>query len=1324
MSREVPLTKEPDLATEKDTESDDSKSSTSTELCDEPDQLSDFDSEEPTSISEASVQVLSTGEANITKLPSPSPADNPGLPISELLLANDPSPLKPLRNAIIPLKSRECFVLESKPITLSKTFTVISIESVDTEYSSVQQPLLVREEFKILPHEKMEVLPPEEIVNLANISSIAAADNIRFTSQAEAFSPRVTESDSMLSFSNETFICKPTTDVSFYVADNTLKSSVSMDTSQVTCSRESSSGPEGDNVKHMSSEKIESSAKIDASDAFKQSSSTEKKSPVSSEFFVPFHTSKLKVTTNEGTNSHDTISKESKDSNYDFGTEKSVENVSEICGIGASNTRLAQQYITYSSPPEVLHPENKTEGEISKIPTNLQFVKFTDNCKQEITSVPEITQENHWGTVEPLKYLITETLQYLHDTQCSAPTSLPSGNLSPTEPITMLQYDIPTTTDKEDVRDSDVEPKEELKADIRIDCVCTERSRSEFHRSVVPFSYMAICDTADNDHDEQPDALKILKSEEDRCVSMGENEDISKFLELNMILQDREQVMKEGDQACEVRNIANMEITETDNAEMSEVLEIGHNIQLGRRNSENALKIIQENSEILQRILHCQVRRPSMLSEEESNDSNLPSIPTSSSPGNADITHCQQAVSGKMKTVSSDTCIQAVLSPKDDVSVKLASESSLNSPISIHSLPKCDKAINIFPDHPQSEEGVSIESKRLQLEKEHVQKHAPSLGSDRSLSLSQEISNEKHPRFSAASYILKTETGLSDNVTQVLYPSDEQSLSQSEDTSNLTGSSVYSSSPLCENIHHMENRAHGTTELELDRQQTSTMQSEWKRFQALDSSLDENISSKLPKHYSPQATICTSYSSYISKVVKENLQVQDPPTVPVTETEGIMSVKWTDNDDGDIKLDKYFITTERTSSDFQFHIDTSFPMPSSDLSSSSWFTEKSKLKDDSSATKSTFESHKLSRPSSNYLTYSSDFSTSEYEYSPARTKSRCTEDKSDYFQHNSSNYTESLPSWYTKHSTTCPSDSFTLTSSDRTEISPRGDYLQKSSYSSTQGFTEDFHYSFRPDATSTLDLDSKTQDVTSRNSTRGQSRPHSTIISDVTSTVVLNRSYSSSSIDGCLTRIRPGLSSPADSSNQEHLPFFKSESEISSSKALDKHASTEYNPTYEIENSMKVPATAEYRHSSKPPKRNEPGPKHAEDLSPPNYYSFPHSRCDKNSPPSPMKLEYRKDSFDPNNLSTESPLVTPSLSATKVDISHSNSLSPTKSKNIYVSMPPLNTTNLGSPTRSTSNFDPFPPRATMRQPRELGIKLGLYSSDCANKNVKATNKKT
>lgn len=1360
ISREVPIIKEQGLATEKDTESDDSKSSTSTELCDEPDQLSDFDSEEPASISETSVQVLLTGEADVTVLPFPSPADKSDLSASKLPRANDPSPLKPLKYAVTPSESRGCFILESKSsVAPSEKFAGKSVESVGTESSPEQQPLLVLEEFKIRSSEDTEILPPEEIANLANISSTVAADNVGLTSQAESFSLKIHEFDSKLSSSDETFVCKPTTEVYIHATDNTCKLPVSMDTSKVMCSKDSTSGSEDDHAKHTASEELESAIKMDASDILKQTSSTEGKSPVSSEWFIPLHTTKSKMTTNEETNSHDTILKENKDRNYDFWTKKDFESLSEVYGTVASDTHLAQQHITYLSSPDVLCPENKTEEEMSKISADLKSVKFTGNCLQKSTPVLEITLENHWDSVETLKYPITETLQYLHDTQCALPTSLSSRNLSPTTPMRMLQDDTTTTTtEKEDVRDNDVGSKDELKVNVRTDQLRTEISVPELHRFCVPLS-----DTADNDQDVQTDALQCLKCEEDRCVNMGDNRDVSELCELNLTLHVNKLAMKEGSQACEVGDIANMEITETDSAEMSEVLEIGQNIHLGRRNSENALKIIQENSEILQRILHCQVRRPSKLSEEESSDSNLPSIPTSSSPEKADITPCQQlqAVSDKMKRVSSDSCIQAVASPKDDVSGKLTSEILLTSIIPGHLLPKCHKATKIFPDHTQSEEGVSIETKRHHLEKEeHIQettaehfdsccylipavpvdfmkereffkprqeeKHAACLSSGKSLSLSQEISSDKTPRFSADSHILQPESKISDTVTQVLHSSNEQSLSQSEDaaTFNLTGSFVPSSLPLCANVHHVESREHGTTELELERKQTSAIDSGWKGFQALDSSLDKNISSKLPKCYSAQATAFTSYRLYSSKVVEENLQFLDSSEIPVTETKVTASAKLTDKDDGDIRRHKHLITTERTSSDLQSHIDTSSSEPSSDSSISSWFAEKCKLKDDFSAAKSTFEKQKLSRPSSSYSVYSSDLSTSEYG-SSARTKSTCTEDKLDYFQRNSSTHTESLPSWYIKYSTMHPSDNFAIkSSSNGTEILPRGDYRQKSSCCSTEGFTEDFQYSFRPNATSTVDFNSGTQDVTSIERTGDQSRTHSTSVSGVTSSAVLNRSYSSSSIDGCITKMRPDLSLPANYSDQEHHPYFKSESDILSSQALDKHTSTMYSPTYEKENSMEVPATVECGPSSKPPRRSESEPKHSpEDLLPPHYSLFPHSRCDKDNPILPIKSEYRKDDFDPNDFSTESLLVTPSLSTTKTGTSYSNSLSPTKSKNIYVSLPPLKTSN-GSPTRSKSTFDPFPPRSSMRQPKELGIKLGLYSSDCGNKNVKSTNKKT
>ncbi|XP_047107783.1 uncharacterized protein LOC124776685 [Schistocerca piceifrons] len=84
---------------------------------------------------------------------------------------------------------------------------------------------------------------------------------------------------------------------------------------------------------------------------------------------------------------------------------------------------------------------------------------------------------------------------------------------------------------------------------------------------------------------------------------------------------------------------------DSDYLQMSELLEIDHKMHSGRRNSERALKIIQENSEILQRILQCQMRRASKFSEEGSNGTNgvseddsdsvkAPSVPSSTSTEN------------------------------------------------------------------------------------------------------------------------------------------------------------------------------------------------------------------------------------------------------------------------------------------------------------------------------------------------------------------------------------------------------------------------------------------------------------------------------------------------------------------------------------------------------------------------------------------------------------------------------------------------------------------------------------------------------------------
>jgi hypothetical protein len=172
-----------------------------------------------------------------------------------------------------------------------------------------------------------------------------------------------------------------------------------------------------------------------------------------------------------------------------------------------------------------------------------------------------------------------------------------------------------------------------------------------------------------------------------------------------------------------------------------------------------------------------------------------------------------------------------------------------------------------------------------------------------------------------------------------------------------------------------------------------------------------------------------------------------------------------------------------------------------------------------------------------------------------------------------------------------------------------------------------------------------------------------------------------------------------------------------------------YNPVplYEMDTPMQVLATDQYRYSSKSFRRNDSESKFPiKDLSPPGYSSLPQSRWEKSNPSSsslsPIKSEKRNEISDSQIFSIESSLVNASLSASKVG--KSPIVSPTKSKDIHVSLPPIKASNIGTPTKSKSKFDPFPPRPTMRQPKELGIKLGLYSTDSANKNGKIASKKT
>jgi hypothetical protein len=1354
LSRDIPVINEPDLQTDDskkdhDTESDDSKSSSSTELCDEPDRLSDFDSEEPTSISETSSQVLSTGEGNVTKLTVPSTANKSGPTTPELILENDLSLPKPSKYTIILSESKEVFLLDSKSslTTQSGKLTDKSSKRV-TESSLMEQPLLLLEECEIKPSKQMEeVLLCEELMKVSATSPGFAPDDtessvnkesFEITSQTEASPSIDTVSGLKLLSLKEIPVYEKTQDIYFSVADNTDKLSISEYSSEATSSRESSPGTELDHSKHSSSEKPGSAIKIDVSDILKRSSPTEEHSLVSSELLTHFQASELKTETTEKRNSDEISLKGNENSCYCFEVIKPVDYITEYSDMVESDTHFTEQPVTQQSTSEVMQPEEKTEMATSNISTELKSVKVTDYCMRKSALILEITQESHQDTFKSLQSPNIEAVQCVHNKQGISPTSLQCGDFSPTAPSRLLQDDICSTTDRNDGTNK------ELNSEIGI---YIEKPRLEINRSRVAFSDVTTYDTV-NDA-EQLNTLHESESKEDKSACMDVSEGVSKLLELNQGLQDQEQVLRTRNQACEVGNLVDRGENDIDYTEMSELLETDQNINLGRRNSKRALKIIQENSEILQRILQCQERRPSKLSEEESSDgtttipseadSNQPSIPTSTSPENVDVISCQQlqAESEVPKRDPRDSCILAFVSPKKDgVSVGLPNEVPLSSPIPTHSFPESE----VFSDHPQAEKEMSIELQSLQCEKEeHIiisttencDNHCYS--SARNLMLPKETSVKRDPIFSLASGILKPKP-VTDNITQVPHHSDEQFQSQSEDRT-ISNIFAHSSYPLSDNVYHVDSRACRNTELELDIENCSSkIQSSWKRFSGMDSNLSESISSKFPKCFSPEATNCNSHSSYASKDGKENLQFLESPAKVVTETKALISVKQTDvYHDDDFTTDKHFIT-ERASNDSQSHTDTSFSKPSRDLpSSSSWYFENSKLKIDSSPTKSATDSHNLlSHPGSDSSTFSAGLSISKpyasisrHEYSPTKSRNSADESNTDYFEHNSSKHREVISPWHTKESVTCPT---LKSSSDTTEITPVINYPQNSSCSSNKRFTEDFQYSSHSSATSDFEFSSGTRDAVHRTTRSNHNRPHSPVITDVTPTEILNRSFSSSCIDGHHRRTSPDLSSPPASPDQGHS-LFKSVHDESSSLAPEKTKSSMYDPIprHEMDSPMPVLASDQYRHSFKSSRRNDSESKFSiKDLSPMGHSSFSQSRWEgdnmSHSSSSPINSENRSEQSDSQTFPTEYSLVNASLSAAKVH--NSPTVSPTKSKDIHVSLPPIKTSSIGSPTKSRSKFDPFPPRPTMRQPKELGIKLGLYSTECANKNGKIATKKT
>ncbi|PSN45914.1 hypothetical protein C0J52_24204 [Blattella germanica] len=569
------------------------------------------------------------------------------------------------------------------------------------------------------------------------------------------------------------------------------------------------------------------------------------------------------------------------------------------------------------------------------------------------------------------------------------------------------------------------------------------------------------------------------------------------------------------------------------------------------------------------------------------------------------------------------------------------------------------------------------------------EKQVSNLTSTKSFTLSPEAPTRQNHRYS----LDFGKSALDSKDTKLRISSDDKFSSYFEDK-------VRFSSQLDED--YKESKAH---KFEPEKERYSTvLTSGRKRYKTLDSGLDESITSQFPKRYSPDYTIHSSYSSNL-RSARSGLDFFDKPLISNTET----SHKWTD--ESEFKTEKRLSLSRDSPTHFDSKISKYSYEPTS---SSSWLSEKSRRNDESSPTRTSFESrHDLfSTSSSHYSTHTSSVSISKpysrYDYALTKSESKTSDKDISYFSSDSSVSRDSHSPSSVREPTSRPYDSLTF-KSERSDVSSVDDYQQKLSYSPKRKYTDDHVYSFRPSVSSTVEFSSGTPEVTRRTSTREHTRPHSTIISDLTSMEVLNRSYSSSSIDGYLTRSRPDLTSISDSPERARSP-------VSSFKPIlddisDRSRSTLCrSPIYELDSPVKTSTSSHYRHLS--PRRDEFDSRiSSKDSSPPRYSSYSDSSWDKDSYSS-----LRKSTIDSKD-STSSSL------SSKIGKSYSPPTSPTKSKDIHIALPPIKS-SLGSPTRPKSKFDPFPPRLSTRQPKELGIKLGLYSTEVSSKNGKSSGKKT
>ena len=1291
----IPVIKEPEaeeVVDELDKDSDDSKSSTSTELCDEPDRLSDFDSEEPTSISDASSYAPAASEQVVMKIPSPVKS---GLPTPEVISPmKDEVPVKDQVSPICEIKhpdklSPGHFV--EKPISdiidVSPEFVSTAVSPMDKSLSPIQQ----------LPVQSYtpEILQPDiednfsmntETDDLFIKSPLTEEDELKNVQREDI---QVTDSFvlKLTSPLNESATFKKELISPHLIEDIPLKEDIA-DISfkeNITLSPQfskniipvSPGSPETFSLK--SPEKSDSEIEESSSLLVKEISSIRSYSPISGE---------VKTISEQDFTNEETITEELLDSN-----------LMKIESISFEDLEKLDSDPSYNRQFPILSPMS----DISPLVEETAKIKLID-----------------WSYISPIK---THAVSMKKSTSSVDMTKSKSGTLqnaksfqdlkdiSPTKHVGRIS---PLYGDNKATRTSDI---------------------------------FRIGDTQEESSGKENLTAEILVPDiEVTCIKMealnDDVENVSGLTEGSHKLHEGVPSVEE-DNRDETNKLENA----IDYAEMTDLLELDSNISLGRRNSERALQIIQENSEILQRIMLCQARRPSKLSEEGSNGgtatipSEVESIPTSSSAENVDITVCQTA---DITTDENNIPARTSVSPNETVVVKDLDKVPIVSSFPPSEIVVTNEEIIVVSPEKQltPSEDTSSKSwhKRDSMVKEETAEKIEILArvespyslffthdessaivkpdisqtadvtSTHSFTISPEITKKEEHRFSL-------------DYGDMKFSKDSSDTKAHRFSSDDTFSSYFEGKPKYTSSFDEAYKEIKSQKFELDSDRVSTS----KRFDTLDSSLSENTSSQFPKRYSPEPTVQHPYSSISSKSTKNSLDFFDKPLITGSETRTLSSsgLRWTDDDDGEYKSEKRITASRESPTLFESTIPKySYDSPSS----SSWLTEKSRRERETSPVKS-FET----RPISHYSSRSPELisskpytSTGRYDYSFTKSETRSTEAETSYFSSDVSKIRDSHSPISTRDSSSRPLESFSFkTSSERSEKSSIDDYQPKLSYSPTRRYTDDFVPSIHSHTSSTVEFTSSTQDVTRRTTARDHTRPHSTIISDLASMEVLNRSYSSSSIDGYLSRSRLDLttSEPSGSGKSSLSSSFKpilDETSISS----DTTRSKLHSPIYELDSPKKTSPSSHYRHLS--PRRDDFDSKiSCRDSSPSRYSSFTDSKWDKDVYSSPSKSQYKKSSIDSDRLTTDSTSTTASTSlSSKLGKPYSPPTSPTKSsKDLHISLPPIKS-SLGSPVKSKSKFDPFPPRPTTRQPKELGIKLGLYSSELSSKNGRTSGKRT